>query len=132
MKFARGWTHFPPEKYGLIMTGTSVTFLEGTTYRLKTWAFPSPRPLRHQPDDGELVQSSRMVAIAMVNLFTLLFWLGLWDGLAFDQAVDGFGIQRAFGISVYDTIHFAKYRQELNARLEHQEAVLCSRRRALA
>ena len=109
---------FPPEKYGLIMTGTSVAFLEGTTYMVKNLGISIALAIWHRLMMASLFKSSRMVAIALVpNLFPPVHSWGhgmVWHS---DQAVDGFGIQHCVCISVDDTIHFlAKYRQELNMK----------------
>ncbi|MAI24115.1 MAG: transporter [Crocinitomicaceae bacterium] len=111
---------FPPEKYGLIMTGTSVTFLEGTTYMVKNLGISIALAICVIAlMMASLFKSSRMVAIALVpNLFPLLFTAGVmgWFGIPIKPStVLVFSI--AFGISVDDTIHFlAKYRQELNMK----------------
>jgi len=111
---------FPPDKYGLIMTGTSVTFLEGTTYMVKNLGISIALAICVIAlMMAGLFKSSRMVAIALVpNLFPLLFTAGVmgWFGIPIKPStVLVFSI--AFGISVDDTIHFlAKYRQELNMK----------------
>ena len=119
---------FPPEKYGLIMTGTSVTFLEGTTYMVTNLGISIALAICVIAlMMASLFKSSRMVAIALVpNLFPLLFTAGVmgWFGAIKPSTVLVFSI--AFGISVDDTIHFlAKYRQELNMKSWNiREAVL--------
>ena len=120
---------FPPEKYGLIMTGTSVTFLEGTTYMVTNLGISIALAICVIAlMMASLFKSTRMVAIALVpNLFPLLFTAGVmgWFGIAIKPStVLVFSI--AFGISVDDTIHFlAKYRQELNMKSWNiREAVL--------
>ena len=102
------------------MTGTSVTFLEGTTYMVKNLGISIALAiLVIALMMASLFKSSRMVAIALVpNLFPLLFTAGVmgWFGIPIKPStVLVFSI--AFGISVDDTIHFlAKYRQELNMK----------------
>tara|TARA_B100001057_G_scaffold500177_1_gene613937 strand:+ start:485 stop:3016 length:2532 start_codon:yes stop_codon:yes gene_type:complete len=111
---------FPLDKYRLIMTGTSVAFLEGTTYLVKNLGISIALAICVIAlMMASLFKSSRMVAIALVpNLFPLLFTAGVmgWFGIPIKPStVLVFSI--AFGISVDDTIHFlAKYRQELNMR----------------
>lgn len=111
---------FPPESFGLIMTGTSVTFLEGTTYMVKNLGISIALAICVIAlMMAMLFKSARMVAIALVpNLFPLLFTAGFmgWMGIPIKPStVLVFSI--AFGISVDDTIHFlAKYRQELNLK----------------
>ena len=111
---------FPPKSFDLIMTGTSVTFLEGTTYMVKNLGISIALAICVIAIMmAMLFKSSRMVAIALVpNLFPLLFTAGFmgWLGIPIKPStVLVFSI--AFGISVDDTIHFlAKYRQELNLK----------------
>ena len=111
------------------MTGTSVTFLEGTTYMVKNLGISIALAICVIAlMMASLFKSSRMVAIALVpNLFPLLFTAGVmgWFGIPIKPStVLVFSI--AFGISVDDTIHFlAKYRQELNMKSWNiREAVL--------
>ncbi|MFZ9054376.1 MAG: efflux RND transporter permease subunit [Flavobacteriales bacterium] len=111
---------FPPKSFDLIMTGTSVTFLEGTTYMVKNLGISIALAICVIAIMmAMLFKSARMVAIALVpNLFPLLFTAGFmgWLGIPIKPStVLVFSI--AFGISVDDTIHFlAKYRQELNLK----------------
>ena len=110
---------FNPEKYDVSITGTSVLFLEGTTYLVRNlfsslllaigliavlmaWMF----------------SSSRMVVVSLLpNLIPLVLTGALmgYFGISIKPStILVFSI--AFGISVDDTIHFlAKYRQELKA-----------------
>ena len=110
---------FNPEKYDVSITGTSVLFLEGTTYLVKNlfsslllaisliailmaWMF----------------SSSRMVVVSLLpNLIPLVLTgalMGYFNISIKPSTILVFSI--AFGISVDDTIHFlAKYRQELKA-----------------
>lgn len=110
---------FNPEKYKVSITGTSVLFLEGTTYLVKNlfsslllaigliailmaWMF----------------SSSRMVLVSLLpNLIPLVLTGALmgYFGISIKPStILVFSI--AFGISIDDTIHFlAKYRQELKA-----------------
>jgi len=110
---------FNPEKYDVAITGTSVLFLEGTTYLVKNlfsslllaigliailmaWMF----------------SSSRMVVVSLLpNLIPLVLTGALmgYFGISIKPStILVFSI--AFGISIDDTIHFlAKYRQELKA-----------------
>tara|TARA_B100000900_G_scaffold205947_1_gene174561 strand:+ start:973 stop:3282 length:2310 start_codon:yes stop_codon:yes gene_type:complete len=108
---------FNPEKYDVSITGTSVLFLEGTTYLVKNlfsslllaisliailmaWMF----------------SSSRMVIVSLLpNLIPLVLTgalMGYFNISIKPSTILVFSI--AFGISIDDTIHFlAKYRQEL-------------------
>ena len=110
---------FNSEKYDVSITGTSVLFLEGTTYLVKNlfsslllaisliailmaWMF----------------SSSRMVVVSLLpNLIPLVLTgalMGYFNISIKPSTILVFSI--AFGISVDDTIHFlAKYRQELKA-----------------
>jgi len=114
---------FDPEKYDVSITGTSVLFLEGTTYLVRNlfsslllaigliailmaWMF----------------SSSRMVVVSLLpNLIPLVFTGALmgYFGISIKPStILVFSI--AFGISIDDTIHFlAKYRQELKANNWH-------------
>ena len=111
---------FPPSNYDLIMTGTSVAFLKGTTYMVQNLGISIVLAICVIAlMMAMLFKSARMVAIALVpNLFPLLFTAGFmgWIGIPIKPStVLVFSI--AFGISVDDTIHFlAKYRQELNVK----------------
>ena len=110
---------FNPKKYDVSITGTSVLFLEGTTYLVKNlfsslllaisliailmaWMF----------------SSSRMVVVSLLpNLIPLVLTgalMGYFNISIKPSTILVFSI--AFGISIDDTIHFlAKYRQELKA-----------------
>jgi len=110
---------FNPEKYDVAITGTSVLFLEGTTYLVKNlfsslllaisliailmaWMF----------------SSSRMVVVSLLpNIIPLVLTgalMGYFNISIKPSTILVFSI--AFGISIDDTIHFlAKYRQELKA-----------------
>lgn len=110
---------FNPEKYDVSITGTSVLFLEGTTYLIKNlfsslllaigliallmaWMF----------------SSSRMVVVSLLpNLIPLVLTgalMGYFNISIKPSTILVFSI--AFGISIDDTIHFlAKYRQELKS-----------------
>jgi predicted RND superfamily exporter protein len=108
---------FPSDKFKVIFTGTSVVFLEGTTYLvdnlftsmlfaivvisiMMAWMFKSPR----------------MVIISLIpNIIPQLVTAGLMGFFNIPlkpSTILVFSI--AFGITVDNTIHFlAKYRQEL-------------------
>ena len=110
---------FNPDKYDVSITGTSVLFLEGTTYLIKNlfsslllaisliallmaWMF----------------SSSRMVVVSLLpNLIPLVLTgalMGYFNISIKPSTILVFSI--AFGISIDDTIHFlAKYRQELKS-----------------
>ena len=120
---------FPAPQYSLVVTGTSVTFLEGTTYMVKNLGISIALAICVIALMMALLfKSSRMVGIALLpNLFPLLFTAGImgWLGIPIKPStILVFSI--AFGISVDDTIHFlAKYRQELNFKAWNiKEAVM--------
>jgi predicted RND superfamily exporter protein len=110
---------FPPDKYTVYLTGTSVTYTKGTTYLVKNLflslciaiviiAFIM----------AFLFNSVRMVLASLIpNLLPLLVTAAImgYFGIALKPStILVFSI--AFGISVDDTIHYlAKYRQELKA-----------------
>ncbi|HIB76813.1 MAG TPA: RND family transporter [Flavobacteriales bacterium] len=108
---------FPPAKYDVTLTGTSIVFLEGTHYLVNNLAISiSLAILVIALVMALLFTSVRMVFIALLpNILPLLFTAGVmgWVGIPIKPStILVFSI--AFGISVDDTIHFlAKYRQEL-------------------
>ena len=108
---------FPPSKYKVTLTGTSIVFLEGTHYLVKNLSISiSLAILLIALVMALLFKSVRMVFIALIpNIMPLLFTAGImgWTGIAIKPStILVFSI--AFGISIDDTIHFlAKYRQEL-------------------
>jgi predicted RND superfamily exporter protein len=108
---------FDKEKYDVKMTGSSVVFLEGTTYLVKN-LFTSLflAILLISLFMAWMFNSFRMVMVSLIpNLIPLLLTAAImgYFGIAIKPStILVFGI--AFGISVDDTIHFlAKYRQEL-------------------
>ncbi|MEJ6734958.1 MAG: MMPL family transporter [Flavobacteriales bacterium] len=108
---------FDKEKYNVKMTGSSVVFLEGTTYLVKN-LFTSLflAILLISLFMAWMFNSFRMVMVSLIpNLIPLLLTAAImgYFGIAIKPStILVFGI--AFGISVDDTIHFlAKYRQEL-------------------
>lgn len=111
---------FPPEDYQVTYTGTSVVFLEGTSYMVGNLGISILLAvLVIALVMALLFHSARMVLIALVpNIFPLLFTAGImgWTGIPIKPStILVFSI--ALGISVDDTIHFlAKYRQELNLK----------------
>ena len=110
---------FPPERYDLTITGTSIVFLEGTNYLVKNLTISMTLAIMVIALVMALLfKSARMVGIALIpNLLPLLFTAGVmgWTGIPIKPStILVFSV--AFGISVDDTIHFlAKYRQELRA-----------------
>ena len=111
---------FNPEKYKVILTGTSVVFLEGTTYLVKN-LFTSLflAILLISIFMAWMFNSFRMVVVSLIpNLIPLLITASImgYFGISIKPStILVFSI--AFGISVDDTIHFlAKYRQELKYR----------------
>lgn len=111
---------FPSDRFHVTLTGTSVVFLEGTSYMVRNLAISIALAICVIAlMMAFLFKSARMVAIALIpNLFPLLFTAGVmgWLGIPIKPStILVFSI--AFGISVDDTIHFlAKYRQELNVK----------------
>jgi len=108
---------FDKEKYNVKMTGSSVVFLEGTTYLVKN-LFTSLflAILLISLFMAWMFNSFRMVMVSLIpNLIPLLLTaaiMGYFSIAIKPSTILVFGI--AFGISVDDTIHFlAKYRQEL-------------------
>ena len=108
---------FDKEKYNVKMTGSSVVFLEGTTYLVKN-LFTSLflAILLISLFMAWMFNSFRMVMVSLIpNFIPLLLTAAImgYFGIAIKPStILVFGI--AFGISVDDTIHFlAKYRQEL-------------------
>ena len=111
---------FDPEKYDIKLTGTSVVFLEGTTYLVRN-LFVSLflAVILISIFMAWMFNSFRMVVVSLIpNLIPLLLTAAImgYFGVAIKPStILVFSI--AFGISVDDTIHFlAKYRQELKAR----------------
>jgi len=122
---------FDKEKYNVKMTGSSVVFLEGTTYLVKN-LFTSLflAILLISLFMAWMFNSFRMVMVSLIpNLIPLLLTAAImgYFGIAIKPStILVFGI--AFGISVDDTIHFlAKYRQELkyngNIRMSVKKAI---------
>lgn len=108
---------FDKEKFNVKMTGSSVVFLEGTTYLVKN-LFTSLflAILLISLFMAWMFNSFRMVMVSLIpNIIPLLLTAAImgYFGIAIKPStILVFGI--AFGISVDDTIHFlAKYRQEL-------------------
>jgi len=120
---------FPPEKHNVTLTGTSVVFVEGTTYLVKNLLISlALAVLVIATVMSILFRSARMVAISLLpNLVPLIFTaaaMGYFDIALKPSTLLVFSI--AFGISVDDTIHLlAKYRQELDLHgWNMREAVL--------
>ncbi len=120
---------FPPEEHNVFMTGTSVVFVEGTTYLVKNLLVSLMLAvLVIATVMSILFRSARMVAISLLpNLVPLIFTASVmgYFGIALKPStLLVFSI--AFGISVDDTIHLlAKYRQELDLHgWNMREAVL--------
>ena len=108
---------FSPEKYNVELTGTSVVFLKGTTYLVRSLVISlSIAILFIACFMALLFASTRMIVVSLVvNMIPLILTaalMGYFDIHIKPSTVLVFSI--AFGISVDDTIHFlAKYRQEL-------------------
>ena len=111
---------FNPEKYKVTLTGTSVVFLEGTTYLVKNLFISLFLAiLLISLFMAWMFNSFRMVVVSLIpNLIPLLITASImgYFGISIKPStILVFSI--AFGISVDDTIHFlAKYRQELKYR----------------
>ena len=111
---------FNPEKYKVILTGTSVVFLEGTTYLVKNLFISLFLAiLLISVFMAWMFNSFRMVVVSLIpNMIPLLITASImgYFGISIKPStILVFSI--AFGISVDDTIHFlAKYRQELKYR----------------
>lgn len=111
---------FNPDKYKVILTGTSVVFLEGTTYLVKNLFISLFLAiLLISIFMAWMFNSFRMVVVSLIpNLIPLLITASImgYFGISIKPStILVFSI--AFGISVDDTIHFlAKYRQELKYR----------------
>ncbi|MDE0979471.1 MAG: MMPL family transporter, partial [Flavobacteriales bacterium] len=96
---------FPPEKFNLILTGTSMVFLEGTSYMVRNLGISIALAICVIAlMMAWLFKSARMVGIALIpNLFPLLFTAGFmgWTGIPIKPStILVFSI--AFGISVDD------------------------------
>jgi len=111
---------FPSDQYKVTLTGTSIVFLNGTSYLVKNLFISlAIAILVIGLLMALLFNSARMVIISLIpNLVPLIFTAGLMGffGIAIKPStILVFSI--AFGISVDDTIHFlSKYRQELKHR----------------
>ncbi|MDC3029997.1 MMPL family transporter [Flavobacteriales bacterium] len=111
---------FNPDKYKVILTGTSIVFLEGTTYLVKNLFISLFLAiLLISIFMAWMFNSFRMVVVSLIpNLIPLLITASImgYFGISIKPStILVFSI--AFGISVDDTIHFlAKYRQELKYR----------------
>jgi predicted RND superfamily exporter protein len=111
---------FPKEDYKVTLTGTSIVFLNGTSYLVKNlYVSLAIAIVVIALLMALLFNSARMVVISLIpNLIPLFLTAGLMGylGIAIKPStILVFSI--AFGISVDDTIHFlSKYRQELKVR----------------
>ncbi len=110
---------FPPEKYDVTITGSSITTFKGTQYLLKNLFISLSLAILLISGFMAIMFSSwRMVVMSLTpNVIPLVFTaaiMGFADIPIKASTILVFSI--AFGISVDNTIHFlAKYRQELNA-----------------
>jgi predicted RND superfamily exporter protein len=108
---------FDPEKFRVVLTGTSVVFLEGSKYMVKNLVISLILAvILISGIMALLFNSFRMVLISLIpNLVPLILTAGLMGFLGVPikpSTILVFSI--AFGISVDDAIHYlAKYRQEL-------------------
>lgn len=110
---------FPPNKYNVTVTGSSVTFFKGTQYLVKNlFSSLTLAIILISGFMAFMFYSWRMVITSLVpNILPLIFTaaiMGFVDIPIKASTILVFSI--AFGISVDNTIHFlAKYRQELSA-----------------
>jgi len=120
---------FDPEKYDVILTGTSMVFLEGTKYLVKnlfTSLLMAIVVISFLM--AALFYSARMVLVSLIpNLIPLIVTAGAMGFLGVPlkpSTILIFSI--AFGISIDDTIHYlAKFKQELKIqRISLKTAVL--------
>ena len=108
---------FDSEKYDVIVTGTSIVFLNGTKFLLRNLALSLFLVIiLISTFIAWLFNSFKMVIISIIpNIIPLLLtaaFMGYFSIALKPSTILVFSI--AFGISVDDTIHFlAKYRQEL-------------------
>jgi uncharacterized protein len=108
---------FDSEKFRVVLTGTSVVYLEGSKYMVKNLAISLILAVVLISGLMALLFNSfRMVLISLVpNLIPLIMTAGMMGFLGIPikpSTILVFSI--AFGISVDDAIHYlAKYRQEL-------------------
>lgn len=108
---------FDPENFRVVLTGSSVVFLEGSKYMVKNLAISLILAVVLISGIMALLFNSfRMVLISLApNLVPLIMTAGLMGYLGIPikpSTILVFSI--AFGISVDDAIHYlAKYRQEL-------------------
>ncbi len=108
---------FPPDKYNVTLTGTSVVFLKGNEYMISNllWSLLLAIFLISLMMAG-MFSSWRMVMISLVpNLIPQLVTAGMMGFLGIPIKISTILVfSIAYGISVDNTIHFlAKYRQEL-------------------
>ncbi len=109
---------FTPDKYDVLVTGSSVTAFKGTQYLLKNlFTSLGLAILLISAFMAIMFSSPRMVVMSLTpNVIPLIFTAALmgFTGIPIKAStILVFSI--AFGISVDNTIHFlAKYRQELN------------------
>ena len=109
---------FTPDKYDVLVTGSSVTSFKGTQYLLKNlFTSLGLAILLISMFMAIMFSSTRMVIMSLTpNVIPLIFTAALmgFTGIPIKAStILVFSI--AFGISVDNTIHFlAKYRQELN------------------
>lgn len=108
---------FPPDKYKVTLTGTSVVFLKGNEYMISNllWSLLLAIFLISLMMAG-MFSSWRMVMISLIpNLIPQLVTAGMMGFFGIPIKISTILVfSIAYGISVDNTIHFlAKYRQEL-------------------
>jgi predicted RND superfamily exporter protein len=112
-------TVFPPDKYDVAITGTSVVSFRGTEYLVKNLISSLALAiLLISAIMASMFRSWRMVTLSLLpNILPLIFTAAImgYTGIPIKAStIIVFSI--AFGISVDNTIHFlTKYRQELKA-----------------
>lgn len=110
---------FDPERYDVILTGTSVVYVRGTDYLVRNLFISlGIAVVLISMLMAYMFRSWRMVVVSLLpNIIPLVFTAALMGFLNITikpSTILVFSI--AFGISVDDTIHFlAKYRQELDS-----------------
>lgn len=109
---------FPPKRYDVTVTGSSVVFFRGNQYLVKNLFISLALAIGLISIFMAIMfQSPRMVLMSLIpNLIPLLFTAGLMGYVGIPiKASTILVFSIAFGISVDNTIHFlAKYRQELS------------------
>lgn len=108
---------FPPDKFDVTVTGSSVTFFKGTQYLVKNlFSSLTLAIFLISAFMAVMFYSWRMVVMSLIpNIVPLIFTAAIMGFIGIPiKASTILVFSIAFGISVDNTIHFlAKYRQEL-------------------